>query len=433
MIDKVRAALKDFSMLQGGNEITVALSGGADSMALLYALLRLQDEFSFKITAAHLNHLIRGAEADRDEEFVISRCRALKVPLITDKKDVVGFAQNNSCSVELAARTLRYEFLSENSKGIIATAHTASDNLETVLMNLTRGTGLKGLCGIPPVRDKFIRPLIYVTREEVELFCKENHIPFVVDSSNLADDYTRNHLRHNVVPQLKKINPSLETTLINTISNLREDSIFLSSTAQICFTQLLKGECLLTESFGDLPKAVATRVLILFCEKMGVTSPSAAHIEALYEAVIKNEGRVVLPGKTEFEVKKGCLKVKNIVADKKPIFSVKTVKMSLKDAKTTQNVNNLLLKEAIDCDKIIGDIVVRTRLPGDKITLNTRNVTKTLKKLFNEEGIPEIRRDTLPVIADDNGVVWVLGFGPDKRVAVNKNTTNVFLIEYTEN
>ncbi len=433
MIDKVRAALKDFSMLQGGKEITVALSGGADSMALLYALLRLQDEFSLKISAAHLNHSIRGAEADRDEEFVINCCRALKVPLVTDKRDVIGFAKENSCSTELAARKVRYEFLSETAKGVIATAHTASDNLETVLMNLTRGTGLKGLCGIPPVRDRFIRPLIYVTREEVELFCKENDIPFVVDSSNLADDYTRNHLRHNVVPQLKKINPSLENTLINTVSNLREDSIFLSSTAQLCFAQLLKGESLLTENFSELPKAVATRVLILFCEKMGVTSPTAAHIEALYEAVLKNEGTVVLPGKTEFFLKQGSLCVKNIYTDKKPTFSVKTIKMSLNDAKTTQKVNNLLLKEAIDCDKIIGDMVVRTRLPGDKITLNTRNVTKTLKKLFNEEGIPEIRRDALPVITDDMGVVWVLGFGPDKRVAVNKNTTNVFLIEYKEN
>ncbi len=432
MIDKVRAALKDFSMLQGGNEITVALSGGADSMALLYALLRLEDEFCLKISAAHLNHSIRGAEADRDEEFVISRCRALKVPLVTDKRDVIGFAKENSCSIELAARTVRYEFLSESAKGIIATAHTASDNLETVLMNLTRGTGLKGLCGIPPVRDRLIRPLIYVTREEVELFCKENDIPFVVDSSNLADDYTRNHLRHNVVPQLKRINPSLETTLINTVSNLREDSIFLSSTAQICFTQLLKGESLLTENFGDLPKSVATRVLILFCEEMGVTAPTAAHIEALYEAVLKNEGTVVLPGKTEFTVKKGSLGVKNTGVDKKPIFSVKTVKISLNDAKTTQKVNNLLLKEAMDCDKIIGDMVVRTRLPGDKITLNARNVTKTLKKLFNEAGIPEIRRDALPVIADDKGVVWVLGFGPDKRVAVDKNTTDVFLIEHKE-
>ena len=433
MINKVRAALKDFSMLQGGNEITVALSGGADSMALLYALLRLQDEFSLKISAAHLNHSIRGAEADRDEEFVINRCRVLKVPLITDKRDVLSVAKENSFSIELAARTVRYEFLSETAKGIIATAHTASDNLETVLMNLTRGTGLKGLCGIPPVRDRFIRPLIYVTREEVELFCKENDIPFVVDSSNLADDYTRNHLRHNVVPQLKKINPSLETTLLRTVSNLREDSIFLASTAQLCFKQLLKGKSLLTENFGELPKSVATRVLILFCEEMGVTTPTAAHIEALYEAVLKNEGTVVLPGKTEFLVKQGSLGIKNNCVDKKPVFSVKTMKMSLNDLKTTQKVNNLLLKEAIDCDKIIGDMVVRTRLPGDKITLNARNVTKTLKKLFNEECIPEIRRDALPVIADDKGVVWVLGFGPDKRVAVNKNTTNVFLIEYKEN
>ncbi len=433
MIDKVRAALKDFSMLEGGKEVTVALSGGADSMALLYALLRLENEFSLKISAAHLNHGLRGAEADRDEAFVKEQCRALKIPLVTEKRDVNSFAKENSCSTELAARTVRYEFLNQSANGVIATAHTASDNLETVLLNLTRGTGLKGLCGIPPVRDRFIRPLIYVTREEVELFCKENDIPYVVDSSNLTDDYTRNHLRHNVVPALKKINPSLETTLINTVSNLREDNIFLSSTAQLCFNQLLNGDSLLTENFADLPKAVAARVLILYCEKMGVNAPAATHIEALFEAVLKNEGTVVLPGKTEFTVKQGRLCVKNQNTAKKPVFTIETVKISLNDAKTTQKVNNLLLKEAIDCDKIIGDMIVRTRLPGDKITLNTRNVTKTLKKLFNEEGVPEARRDALPVIADDKGVVWVLGFGPDKRVAVDKNTTDVFLIEHKEN
>ncbi len=432
MIDKVRAAIKEFSMLEGGNEITVALSGGADSMALLYALLNLEEEFSLKISAAHLNHGLRGEEADRDEAFVKEQCRMLKVPLITEKRDVLSVAEKSSCSIELAARNVRYEFLSENAKGLIATAHTASDNAETIILNLARGTGLKGLCGIPPVRGRFIRPLIYVTRQEVEQFCRENQIPFVVDSSNLSDDYTRNFIRHKVLPKLKQVNPSLEETFISTVSNLREDNRFLSSTAQLCFVRLFNGGELSVSAFADLPKAIASRVLILYCEKMGVASPSRVHIEALYEAIIKNTGKVVLPGKREFVVEKGCLKIGSCHNDK-PEFSVKITEISLKAAKTTQNVNNLLLKEAIDCDKIVGSLTVRTRLPGDKLTLCGRNVTKTLKKLFNEAGVPENRREALPVIADDNGVVWVLGFGPDKRVKTDENTKNVFLIQYEEN
>ena len=431
MIEKVRAALKEFSMLECGNEVTVALSGGADSMALLYALISLEEEFSLKISAAHLNHGLRGEESDRDEAFVVSQCKALKIPLYTAKKDVNAYVKENSCSIELAARKLRYDFLNEVSNGLVATAHTASDNLETVLLNLTRGTGLKGLCGIPPVRDKFIRPLIFVTREEVEAFCDKNKIPFVVDSSNLTDDYTRNFLRHNVVPQLNKINPSVENTVINTVSNLREDSIFLSSTAQLCFNQLLNEGKLLIDGFCDLPKSIATRVLIFFCEKNGIKNVENVHVEALYNAVMKKTGKIVLPGKTEFAIKNGFLLVDSDF-EEIPKFKVDIVKKSLEEIKNTENVNNLFLKNTIDCDKINGELTVRKRISGDKITLNGRNVTKTLKKLFNEEGVPEIRRNHLPVIADDNGAVWVLGFGADKRVSVDENTKNIFLIEYAE-
>ncbi len=433
MIEKVRAAIKDFSMLECGNEVTVALSGGADSMALLYALLFLQDEFSLKISAAHLNHGLRDKESDSDEAFVKRQCEILKVPFFSQKVDVNDFAKKSSCSVEVAARNMRYDFLKENSRGIIATAHTASDNFETVLFNLIRGTGVKGLCGIPPVRDRFIRPLIYVTREEVETFCKENAIPFVTDSSNLTDDYTRNFLRHNVVPKLKEVNPSLEATLVGTVSNLREDSRFLNATAQSVFIQLLKNESLNVEDFAELPKAIATRVLILYCEKIGVCNIENTHVELLYNTILKNNGALSLPGKTSLVVKNGFLEKKSEIKADKCIFSVEFEKMTLENAKTIQNVNSLLLKQAVDCDKIVGGVKARTRLPSDKISLSKRNVTKTLKKLFNEEGVPEEIRDVLPVVSDENGVIFVEGFGPDKRVQIDEKTKNILLIKIKKN
>ena len=201
MKSQVLKAIERFSLLDNRN-ITVALSGGADSMALLSVLLEIKGEFSLNITAAHFNHRIRGAEADRDEAFVKEYCEKKGVELFLGSGDVPSYAKEQGLSLELAARELRYEFLKSVSKGNVATAHTASDNAETVIFNLTRGSGAEGLCGIPPKRDIFIRPLILATREQIEEYCKENDIPFVNDSTNFCDDYTRNKIRHNVIPVL---------------------------------------------------------------------------------------------------------------------------------------------------------------------------------------------------------------------------------------
>ena len=200
MLKKVLAAIEDYGMLGKGSTVTVALSGGADSVALLYCLLELKEQFSLNIRAAHLNHNLRGDESLRDANFVADLCKKLNVDLSLKSADVSSVAKETGESIELAARRVRYDFLNEVSGGIIATAHTASDSFETMLFNLSRGTAIKGLSGIPPKRDNLIRPLIYCTRADVEEYCKQNNISFVTDSSNLSDDYTRNKIRHNVVP-----------------------------------------------------------------------------------------------------------------------------------------------------------------------------------------------------------------------------------------
>lgn len=432
MLSKVRAAIKDHAMLQKSRDITVALSGGADSMALLYALLELSDELDLKISAAHLNHNLRGAESKRDEDFVAQQCRRLRVPLVTESVDVAAYSQENHLSTELAARKIRYDFLQENSAGLIATAHTASDSLETVILNLTRGTGIKGLCGIPPVRDNFIRPLIYVTRKEVEAYCALKGIEYVTDSSNLTDDYTRNVIRHKIVPVLKEINPAVELNVTDTARLLTQDEMFLSDTARVCFESTFKNGELGALELREIPKAVSSRVLRLFCEKEGINGIDNGHIETLYTMMLQGKGAAVLPGKITIEVKNGVLSKKreSTVPDVK--FKVELIKTDMTNIENKQNVNSLLLKNAMDCDKIVGDVQIRTRKQGDEISLVGRGVTKSLKKLFNEEKIPQGLRDFIPVISDSVGVVWVYGIGASRRVAVSDKTKNIYIVNTTK-
>lgn len=208
LTSKVKQTLEKYGMLEGGHTVIAAVSGGADSVALLFCLYSLKDELGFKLCACHVNHNLRGEESDRDEMFVRRLCRLCDIPLYVRSVRVLDYRKKHE-SLEECARTARYVFFEQiGKKALIATAHTASDNCETVLINILRGTALSGICGIPPVRDNIIRPLISCTREEIELYCKENSLDYVTDSTNFSEDYTRNKLRHNVIPMLEKINPS---------------------------------------------------------------------------------------------------------------------------------------------------------------------------------------------------------------------------------
>ena len=205
MICKVRDTLIKYSMLENTDEIIVGFSGGADSTCLLYILNLLKDEFDFKIHAAHVNHSLRGNESERDEKFVRDFCEKNSIKLSVLKVDIFKMSKIEGKSLEECGREVRYNFFNSlcANKSKIATAHNLNDCEETMFFNLTRGSGLKGLCSIPAVRENIIRPLIRCSRDEIENFCKENSIQYVTDSSNLSDDYTRNKIRHNIIPILK--------------------------------------------------------------------------------------------------------------------------------------------------------------------------------------------------------------------------------------
>lgn len=422
MLNKVLAAIEKHSMLRTSKKVTVALSGGADSVTLLYVLISLKENLGIELSAAHLNHQLRGEESERDEAFVKALCKKLQVPLVCERADINAESKRTGESTELCARRIRYAFFERVADGgLIATAHTASDSAETVLFNLSRGTALKGLTGIPAVRDIFIRPLISVTREEIEDYCKENGIEYVDDSTNFTDDYSRNKIRHNVIPELKEINPSLENTLSRTARLLGEDSEYLEAVALDMYNKVRCEGGIKTEVLIDLHPSISKRVIAHFLSTLGIEAFSV-NIEAVL-GVLKG-GKVVMPSGVTLKSEKGELTVETEI---KPAEFSTTYRVV--EIEEFQKINNLLLKNTLDYDKIKGEICLRTKISGDKMRQSGRGVTKTLKKLCTENAVDLHLRANLPVMADDMGVIWAYGFGVDDRVKVDPSTKKFLIIE----
>lgn len=428
MLKKVAEAFSRFDLLKNRGRITVALSGGADSMALLYALTELKEELNItQIEAAHFNHKIRGAEAESDQSFVASQCKKLGIKLHLGCADVPKYASENHLSVELAARKLRYDFFDTLDTDAIATAHTASDNIETVIFNLTRGTALSGLCGIPPKRDRYIRPLILCSREEIENYCKLKGISFVTDSTNLCDDYTRNKIRHSVVPILKSINNSAEIAVSRMTCSIREDEDFINAFALKKYFELCKDGKLNVADFKILHISPAKRIIAKYCADSGVEADNF-HINQIYNLCIKC-GKTSLPGNKYACVKNGVLEI--VPADKhneEVSFKVQITESDNNLFEKNKKVHNLLLKNILDCDKIIGKLVLRQKMSGDKIKLKNKNCTKTLKKLFCEYKIPIAERKVWPVICDDCGIIWVYKIGVADRCAADETSKKLYVI-----
>lgn len=440
MLESVKAAVKRYNMFDTEKSVTVALSGGADSVALLVALIQLKSEYGLSVSAAHLNHSLRGAESDGDMEFVKRLCEKLDVPLIVETADIKSEAISSKESIELAARRVRYDFLERVSPGLIATAHTANDNLETVLYNMSRGTSLHGLCGIPAVRGRIVRPLIFATRTEVEAFLLEKGLTFRMDSSNLSDVYSRNKLRLKAVPTLLEVNSAAVENVSRLSETLKADEEFLNMEAQKAFEECSVDDGLNVAKLTALHPSIKRRVVSSFAKRELSEDLEHIHIEAVlnmnnsgicrqsvkcgFSAVIKN-------GVLKFEPPMKPCEALLLSVDNFP-FKYENCTISVQKAENfskRENVNNLAIENCLDYDKICGRLCLRTRLPGDKIRLSKRGCTKTFKNLFNERGLEENIRDSLLVLSDECGVVWLSDFGADERVAISDGTKNILSIE----
>lgn len=440
MLESVKAAVKRYNMFDTEKSVTVALSGGADSVALLVALLEIKSEYGLIISAAHLNHSLRGAESDGDMEFVKRLCEKLDVPLIVETADIKSEAISSKESIELAARRVRYDFLERVSPGLIATAHTASDNLETVLYNMSRGTSLHGLCGIPPVRGRVVRPLIFATRTEVEAFLSEKGFTFRTDSSNLSDVYSRNKLRLNAVPTLLEVNSAAVENVTRLCVALKEDEQFLDTEAEKALEECSVDGGLSVATLTALHPSIKRRVVSSFAKRELSEDLEHIHIEAVLNMSDNGVCRQSIKGGFSAVINNGVLKLElpmkpfrelSLSVDTFP-FEYKNCTVNLQNADNfskMENINNLSIENYLDYDKICGRLCLRTRLPGDKIRLPNRGCTKTFKNLFNERGLTKTSRDSALVLSDEYGVVWLSGFGVDERVEISEGTKNILSIK----
>ena len=383
MLNKLRAFCKEYHLISKGDTIVCAVSGGADSIALLWALYLLKEEWDLTLSAAHFNHHLRGAESDRDEQFVRDFCNGYGIPLHVGSGQVVPGEKG----LEAAARDARYAFL-QTLPGKIATAHTADDNAETVLMHLIRGTGLKGLGGISPARNNLIRPMLTVTRAEVEAFLAEYAVDYIHDSSNSTDEFLRNRLRHHVMPLLKAENPKLSQNLSAMALRLREDEQALSDLSRLDQPEV--------EKLRAMAPSVRARALEDFLKSSGVREPEATHIRLLESLVFSDNpsARANFPGGITIGRNYGLLEV---------ISEIPSPDVQFACTPATEIVNTATVFTVVP----VGNVFIRSRQSGDAIRLP--GGTKSIKKLFIDRKIPAARRDQIPLLCDDAGILGIPG------------------------
>lgn len=292
MLKNVRNTIAQYNMIKKGNSVIVALSGGADSIALLFSLYLLKDELGFSLSACHVNHNLRGVDSDNDQQYCVDFCKKLNIPLTIKSIDIKALQKKHE-SVEECARNARYDFFAEIGEGkLIATAHTASDNAETVLLNLTRGSALKGICGIPPIRDNIIRPLLYCTRADIEEFCQVNNLSFCTDKTNFSLSYTRNKLRHITIPQLTEINPALLATIGRMTVALNQDSAYLEKIAFEIKKNAENNKCFYDiNALSALDDCILNRIIAQILTESHVT-PSNLRITEIAQIIRAKSGKI---------------------------------------------------------------------------------------------------------------------------------------------
>lgn len=440
------------SGLDAQEPILLGLSGGADSSALLIMLAEYAKQVGSRIYAAHLNHGIRGDEADRDEQFCKELCSRVGVEFFSKKLDIPSIASASGESVETAARNARYDFfykiMKEMGIKILATAHNADDNLETLLFNIARGTGLGGLCGIPesrPIGDcVVIRPILTMEKEKIISFCENNGLSFVTDSTNADNEYTRNKIRNRIIPILKEINPNAVRNASRMTESLKDDSLCLQSMADWFVEELGGNYSIELEKLCGSPSSIVNRALIrLYDEITGGKALEATHINAIKELARKGvpHSSISLPNGIEARVENGrlCLLTKGntnfsfdafnvLLSNGKNEIENAGVEIFLNDLNYSKNIYKKSILLSIESDTIDGALVARSRAPGDKILLG--GMHKSVKKLYNEKKIPLELRNRIPIICDKSGIIAIPFIGirdgaRAKQSSTADNTTTV--------
>ncbi len=442
MNKKVTAFIEENRLLNNGDTVIVGLSGGMDSVTLLHILYSIKELYDLNLHAAHLNHGIRGEEADRDEAFVRELCAERGIPLHVRRLNIPALAAQSGTSEELCGREARYAFFSELAGKFgakIATAHNRDDNAETVLWNLVRGAGLSGLCGIPVMRGNIIRPLLCCSRQEIEAYQAEHGLRYVTDSTNLTTAYTRNRIRLEVMPLLRRLNENADGNIVRMADTAKKADAYLKNISDKELKNCRTDGGYDCERLLKLPDAVMGYALRRIAVDAGA-GMDYAHTALVTEAM-RSGGAVELGGGYTAVCAQGILRISAADAGKNAVVSVplkdcaQAVRLQIKDGKIyrdgiefpRQKINKLFVNNLIPCDIITDETIVRARREGDTFSDSRRGITKTIKKLFNELKIPREMRDSVPLAANGSTVIWIAGVGSAAKVDLSRDGEAIWM------
>jgi len=412
--------------------ILVAFSGGADSTVLLNLLAEEAKQTGAKIFAAHVNHGIRGEEANRDEEFCRSVAKELDVPIFVLRADVPTEAKKRGEGIEETARKIRYDYfdrlMTEHEIPLLVTAHNANDNLETMLFHIARGSGLSGLCGIPISRLSaggcIVRPMLDMTRAQILAYCEEHHLNFVTDSTNIDVDYTRNRIRAEILPVLTEIHPAAIENSARLAETLRADAQCLQSMAEQFLKENRQETSIPCEILAEAPSALSHRALMILYREISQGKPlEYTHLQALRRLAERKipHSALTLPHGIEAAVENGrlCFRKKQTAVQYEPYeialcegkteISQTNCKIVIESSQTAKNIYKKSIQITIDSATIKGTLRARNRREGDQILLGGHH--KSLKKLYTEKKIPPELRARLPILYDENGILAVPKIG----------------------
>ncbi len=463
MVEKVFHTIEKYSLINRGEKVVVGVSGGPDSVCLLHVLKTISEKMDIKLYAVHINHMLRGAESDLDEEYVRNLCKKLDVSLYAERIDVASVAEDKGLSLEEAGREARYQKFYQVADQVgaekIAVAHNKNDQAETVLMNFIRGSGLAGLAGMDFKRDKIIRPLLEISRAEIEEYCKKHSLNPRTDSSNLKSIFTRNRIRLELIPAIDRMfGTNITETACRTAAILKDDNEFLESSAlklyrdsarminereirlnlskiEGCHIALIRR--VIRRAIFELKKDLkgigsvhtddAARLILEGNTGSEVHLPSCIRVRKSYNQAIVNIGKeensvsdfmvpISVPGITE--VAQLGLKVEAVIED-------------AKNVEKYENIRYNSLVQFFDYEKLMKGICIRNRRNGDVFKPLKSNGTKKLKEYFIDLKVPRDERDRVPLVAQGKEIVWVTGYKISDKFKVTDNTKRVLKLNLT--
>ena len=465
MIDKVFKTIYENNMFDEGDRVVVAVSGGPDSMCLLHILNSIKAELGIDLVAAHINHGMRGAASDADEEYVKEFCEKIELPFYSIKVDLNKISKESGMSCEEAGREVRYDFFNKIKTKVgakkIALAHNANDQAETMLMRLMRGTGIHGLVGIRAVRDAiYVRPILHIDRSEIEQYCEEHNLNARIDKTNLESIYTRNKIRLELIPYIKEnFNGDIVASLNRLSDTLKNDSDYLDKCAeekfkQYCYEDSLDKALVIGKEAFLEQEAMLTRIIrrAILWVKGNLLNLEKQHIEYVVSLQKNTTGKkVILPGgiiaKNNYgQIYISVLEENKVVINEKNTYNLimgnniidgldcenlgANIELLRINRKQILNFGNNIFTKCFDYDKIKGDIVLRYREEGDRFEPLGMKGSKKIKDLFIDLKIPKDKRDKVPLVCFGDSIAWVVGYKVSERFKVDSTTENILQISF---